>query len=73
LHQAIVYKIAAKGCCIQVEAAQNGIDFLLRVVRVELERLDHVIQDDQQLVRLLQSAARLRDLSECPIRVEEAP
>ena len=64
-HQSIVHQIAAQRSRIHMEAAQNGIDFLLGVVRVEGERLHDEVQDDEPF------PARRWDLLERSVGIEE--
>jgi hypothetical protein len=62
----VVHQITAQGGRVHMEAAQDGVDFLLGVVRVERERVHDEIQDDEQFV------SHRGDLLERAIRVEEA-
>ena len=48
-----------------MEAAQDGVDFLLGIVRIEIERVHDEVQDDEQFV------AHRRELLERAVRVEK--
>src|SRR5687768_507474 len=65
-HQTVIHKITTQCSRIQMEPPQDGVDFLLGVVRIERERVHDEVQDDEYFVtlqgNLLKGAVRVEEV-----------